>query len=79
MDTFEPVVIDPEGTFKYIQIEVTKDGESTLVIRGSGSFDYHMEIFENFVKQEIKEKGIKNTTADWPGGGRIKHNPDGNF
>ena len=77
MDAFEPVVIDPEGTFKYIQIIVTKDGESTLVIRGTADFSYHADIYDNFVSKEIRANKLKHTTAECPGGGRIKHSPEG--
>jgi hypothetical protein len=44
-------VIDPRGTFKYIQIECkcANTNKSTIMIRGRGGhFEYHKEIFDDF-------------------------------
>ncbi|TNV77039.1 hypothetical protein FGO68_gene6312 [Halteria grandinella] len=76
-----PCHIDPDGTFKYIQIALTVPWSSNPVIfvRGFKKFAYHMNIFEHFEQTElpliIKANGGRTDgiAATCPGGGRIEH------
>eukprot|EP01015_Nassula_variabilis_P035056 TRINITY_DN8737_c0_g1_i5.p1 TRINITY_DN8737_c0_g1~~TRINITY_DN8737_c0_g1_i5.p1 ORF type:complete len:180 (+),score=38.15 TRINITY_DN8737_c0_g1_i5:64-603(+) len=63
---FPQVSIDPNGKFKYIQIQCslktkskdTNSKESVTFIRGYSEFSYHADIFEDFV-EKIRESPIK--------------------
>ncbi len=56
MEKLAPVVIDPEGTFKYIQIVVHEKHDPTnaqTFVRGSHEQQYHQQLFEHFVNTEV--------------------------
>lgn len=80
MDNLAEVDIDPEGVFKYIQIEV-KDKEDPakkrLLVRGYKDCDYHADILERFTIKEVVSQGLSSIISySPPGGGRIEHLPD---
>ena len=74
--------MDPEGTFKYIQIRLREYSDSTksrIVVRGYKSCAYHADILDKFEREEIESKNLSGVVkADCPGGGRIKHEPKEN-
>ena len=48
LDTVDDVELDAEGKFKYTLMRATDAaGASKLIVRGSGRFAYHMNIFED--------------------------------
>ncbi len=54
-----PEAVIPEGTWKYIQIEV-KDkvtGKERLFVRGYENHGYHADIFATFESKELKNTG----------------------
>ncbi|KAG7283651.1 hypothetical protein CRUP_020424 [Coryphaenoides rupestris] len=66
------VVIDPEGTFKYIYVRVNVKGGDTHkdIIRGTKSAEYHNHIFEK-VNPAMETLGMECRCL---GGGKLEHN-----
>lgn len=70
-------IIDELGTFKYIQIQITNKSnknDTKIVIRGTGDFSYHKEIFRHFLNGILKgpKDLYENYEFDAIGGGRIE-------
>lgn len=65
----DDVDIDPEGTFKYILINISTNGAKKKIVRGYSRCGYHSDILDE-VTPELKKLGIK---AKCEGGGRIQH------
>ncbi|XP_074594056.1 14 kDa phosphohistidine phosphatase-like [Brevipalpus obovatus] len=72
MDAIKDVVIDGQGKFKYIQIEVKNKntGEQKLIVRGT-KVGYHSEILDTTQRQLRNDYDCES-----PGGGRILHEPE---
>ncbi|XP_074594311.1 14 kDa phosphohistidine phosphatase-like [Brevipalpus obovatus] len=72
MDAIKEVVIDEQGKFKYIQINVKnkKTGEQKLIVRGT-KVGYHSEILDATQSQLGNDYDCES-----PGGGRIIHEPE---
>ena len=73
-------ILDTEGVFKYIQIDIKnqKTNESKVVIRGWRSSAFHADILAKFEYQECQDMEDQ-LTCSCPGGGRIEHtNEEGN-
>ncbi|XP_074639900.1 LOW QUALITY PROTEIN: 14 kDa phosphohistidine phosphatase [Gouania willdenowi] len=66
------VEIDPEGTFKYILVNVkVKDGDASKeIVRGTKSAEYHNHIFDK-VSPAMEALGME---CKCLGGGKIEHN-----
>ncbi|XP_056133412.1 14 kDa phosphohistidine phosphatase [Lampris incognitus] len=66
------VEIDPEGTFKYILVEVkVKGGDAhKCVVRGTKSAEYHNHIFEK-LGPAMESLGLE---CKCLGGGKMEHN-----
>ena len=47
-DSISPAIMDPEGTFKYIQIDLSEDGKTKTIVRGYASCGYHADILSKF-------------------------------
>ena len=63
-----PIVkIDPEGTYKYIQISY----DNKIYLRGRADCKYHKGIYRKFIT-EIKNTGKTDFKTKCLGGGRIK-------
>ena len=63
-----PIVkIDPEGTYKYIQISY----DNKIYLRGRADCKYHKGIYRKFIT-EIKNTGKTDFKTKFLGGGRIK-------
>lgn len=71
LDNIQTAYIDPEGTFKYIQIKLNYLEESKIVVRGWKELEYHKQ---NLVKFRQLED-LKNVDSEAIGGGRIKIDP----
>lgn len=63
--------IDPQGTFKYIQVEClsSKTKKSVTIVRGrGGDFEYHKQIFsrllEEFVEAGFAASDVKKDADD---------------
>ena len=72
---FKPVMMDADGVFKYIQIQLDMDDEEPYtIVRGWLDCPYHADILAKFNAQELgNEKDLKDKVhASCPGGGRIK-------
>ena len=79
------VRIDPEGTFKYIiiNLEDKKTGQVIEFVRGEQALQYHKQIFNKFLREELVPSKFKvreqvlgsQVEASCPGGGRIVHTP----
>lgn len=68
LNEVKPVLIDPEGGYKFIIVEVIDlVGERKRVVRASESPRYHAEILRDMKLYELKD-GL---TAICVGGGRI--------
>lgn len=71
------VIIDPEGTFKYVLIKVyapqTPDGTepSKMIVRGNKRGCYHADIYDETLSK-LQPLGLD---SECVGGGRIKHTP----
>ncbi|XP_049580603.1 si:dkey-51e6.1 [Syngnathus scovelli] len=65
------VEIDPDGTFKYILVQVkVKNGDVCKnIVRGTKSAEYHNHIFEK-VKPAVEALGLE---CHCLGGGKIEH------
>ena len=78
-DEIKNTIIDPEGVFKYIQINVhnSKSDLTRMVVRGYKSCDYHADILAKFEHEELMDYDKSNgeLTCSCPGGGRIEHKP----
>ena len=75
-DDIKGAILDPEGTFKYIQI-VVSDKESNrqrTIVRGYKSCPYHADILNKFQYEELSSLGPTKFDVSCPGGGRIEHN-----
>ncbi len=75
---WQPVDIDPSGTFKYVLIELyATDPEepekehSKLLVRGKVSAEYHADIYD----EEEEQVRAKSLDCQCLGGGRILHEP----
>ena len=66
-ETVPIVKIDPEGTYKYVQILY----DNKIYIRGRADCKYHKGIYKKFIT-EIKNTGKKDIKTKCLGGGRIK-------
>ena len=76
---FPEAVIDPSGTFKYIQIQLTSkiDGSKQILVRGFEAQEFHKGIYKQFQEKELKPSGLtSNYEIKCLGGGRIKHTPE---
>ena len=62
--------IDEDGVYKYVQIKCNK---SNIFIRGSKRFEYHKDIYEDFL-EEVEKNGLDKNSCDALGGGRINKN-----
>jgi len=91
-ESFPPVKIE-EGIFKYIFIQATDTatGNSILFLRGSGSHEYHKDIFQDFESKFMNHLNVRGVTLGGsetklketiqlkcPGGGRIEHSRKNN-
>ena len=45
-------VIDNDGVFKYIQINIEHEGETYTIVRGFKNCPYHADIFQKFREEE---------------------------
>ena len=77
---FKECKIDKNGEFKYIQIAcINKNNknDSKIIIRGTSFFNYHKQIFDNFIT-EINNSRNKNLIENYEykclGGGKIEIN-----
>ena len=69
-------MIDAEGRFKYIQIQIEnkKTQESKTIVMGWNSCGYHADIMEKFMQEELNEcDDSEDVHCFCPGGGRIEH------
>ena len=61
MQDISPVIISPEGKFKYIlitgKVYHNYKEESVYFIRGDANLSYHAHNFEQFIK-ELQNKGF---------------------
>uniref|UniRef100_A0A8D0EFK5 14 kDa phosphohistidine phosphatase n=1 Tax=Salvator merianae TaxID=96440 RepID=A0A8D0EFK5_SALMN len=65
------VEIDPDGTFKYILVQVqSASGESREVVRGTAGAEFHNHIYEK-LNPEMEKLGF---VCKCLGGGKIEHN-----
>ena len=46
-----PVILDKEGTFKYILIRREDNGNFSYFVRGFNQYEYHAENFKHFNKE----------------------------
>ena len=75
----QSAIIDPKGTFKYIQIDVVNSvtGEKKRVVRGYECCSFHPDILGIFNLKELADvKDRRNLQTSCPGGGRIRHSPE---
>ena len=75
LDDVKNVEIDEEGKFKYILVDVWKEGAEDsvkTVVRGTKAAEFHPDIFAK-VEPDIKAAGLECRVA---GGGKIIHDPD---
>eukprot|EP00356_Strombidium_inclinatum_P011466 CAMPEP_0170502218 /NCGR_PEP_ID=MMETSP0208-20121228/40826_1 /TAXON_ID=197538 /ORGANISM="Strombidium inclinatum, Strain S3" /LENGTH=141 /DNA_ID=CAMNT_0010781163 /DNA_START=40 /DNA_END=465 /DNA_ORIENTATION=- len=74
-DDIKGAILDSEGTFKYIQIEVTDpaSNQTRTVVRGYKSCPYHADILNKFQYEELSTLGPMKFNLNCPGGGRITH------
>ncbi len=69
MADVEAVAIDGEGCFKYILIEAGVGEAARVLVRGTSSAEYHIQVLEGARKQH---PGVPMRCL---GGGRIEHEP----
>ena len=67
MEAIPLVKIDPEGTYKYVQILYN----DKIYLRGRADCKYHKGIYRKF-KTELKNIGKSDANTKCLGGGRIK-------
>ncbi|XP_069497402.1 14 kDa phosphohistidine phosphatase-like [Ambystoma mexicanum] len=72
LQSLTEVEIDPEGTFKYILVQVKVPGteEHRDIVRGTRSAEYHNHIFEK-LNPQLEALGLESKCL---GGGKIEHN-----
>lgn len=63
--------IDPEGTFKYVQISCN----NKIYVRGIAKYKYHKGIYKSFIAELAKFGLDKEYPTKCLGGGRIKITP----
>ena len=63
--------IDPEGTFKYVQISCN----NKIYVRGIAKYKYHKGIYKSFISELAKFGLDKEYPTKCLGGGRIKITP----
>ena len=73
LDQIPDCIIDANGVFKYIQINVTdtKSNVSKIVLRGSNKYKFHADNFDAFTNELISLGLALKTTCFCPGGGRL--------
>ena len=76
-DEIKGAILDREGDFKYIQIFIkdTKTFKTKTVVRGYKSCNYHIDILQKFMYQEMEDiprPTFKRLLIWCPGGGTIK-------
>ena len=77
-DEIKAGILDPEGTWKYIQIliEDTKTNTTKTVIRGC-NLGYHSDILNRFQHEELSDyPDSESLKSSCPGGGRVTHDPE---
>ena len=72
--------IDESGVYKYIQIKCTNktNNESKIIIRGTGYFSFHKDIFNDFmvdIKTSKNKELIEDCEFNCIGGGSIDFKP----
>lgn len=70
LESIEDVVIESDGVFKYVLVELKdKNGQTKYIVRGFDWAEYHADILDR-VAPRLSEQGI---TYECVGGGRIRH------
>ena len=67
MESIPLVKIDPDGTYKYVQILYN----NKIYLRGRADCKYHKGIYKKFIT-ELKNAGKTDAKTKCLGGGRIK-------
>ena len=72
LNKIENCIIDNQGVFKYIQINLrdTQTDNKKIIIRGTNKFKFHADIFDDF-NNELQQKFNSRIEANAIGGGRI--------
>ena len=53
-DQIPAAILDNEGTFKYIQIDLKEGDQHRTIVRGYASCGYHADILNKFQIEETK-------------------------
>ena len=70
LDVIKDCLIDTNGTFKYILINLNCMGDKKTVVRGWKNLEFHADIYTKFLQDE--DEKLFQIQTDVPGGGRIK-------
>ena len=74
-----PVVRCAEGTYKYVQVQLTHPdapGAQLLVVRSYSSCRYHAENYQRLMRELRAVEATKGVVGRVVGGGRIRFDPD---
>ena len=72
LDHIDNCVIDKNGEYKYVQIKLTCQGESKIILRGFNGLEYHKDNYDKFLEDE--DSKLKGIDTEVLGGGRININ-----
>lgn len=72
LDNISNLVISKSGVFKYVQIRLTCMGDKKTVVRGWENLEYHVDVYNKFLKEE--GNNLDGIDSEVIGGGRINVN-----